>query len=183
MNPNLRSLPLAIALLGSLLWMAPPFASPAGQRSSATGAVTIDQLPCAITQCGVYIVVDCLRGAPDQHGITIDANDVTLDLGGNSLHGAGTAGTGVRVLGAHSGITVRNGTLRGWAGPGVNANSATDSRFEDLACVANGASGLRGGNAAVIVKCRAAENGGMGLSAVQGRQVEECVVRANGSHG
>lgn len=183
MNSNLRSISLAAACICSLIWVAPPLASPAPAGAGGSGVVTIAELPFAITQCGVYVVAACLRGAPDQHGITIDANDVTLDLGGNTLHGTGTAGTGVRVIGAHSGITVRNGTLRGWAGSGLNANSATDTRFTNLSFVGNAGAGLRAGDAAMIARCHAAENGGDGLTAGRGSHVDNCVVRANGSDG
>ncbi len=47
----------------------------------------ISALPFTINQCGSYFLTDCLTGVAGQNGITIDADDVTLDLNGFTLIG------------------------------------------------------------------------------------------------
>ena len=50
--------------------------------------------------------------AADQHGITVDANDVTIDLAGHSLVGPGSGtGNGIYMNGC-SNVEIRNGTVR-----------------------------------------------------------------------
>ncbi|MEV7013126.1 right-handed parallel beta-helix repeat-containing protein [Streptosporangium sp. NPDC051022] len=54
-------------------------------------------------------------------GLTVGADDVTVNLGGHTLSGGGTGfSTGVSVIG-HKGVTVRNGTVTGFGDAGVRA--------------------------------------------------------------
>ncbi len=76
-------------------------------------------------------------------GITIWADNVTLDLKGFSLIGDGTAGKhGVFIDGAYDNITIRNGTITNWGGSGVEGSTATRCRVEDLQVFLNGGSGI-----------------------------------------
>lgn len=65
--------------------------------------------------CGDTIVADLVANTDltcPGDGLVVGADDVTLDLGGHTIAGAG-AGTGLAVTG-HSGVTVRNGTIAGF---------------------------------------------------------------------
>src|SRR3954471_10947563 len=86
----------------------------------------ISALPFTITQPGSYFVTGNLTGVAGQSGITINADNVTLDLGGFELVGPGSGVTnGVRVVSGRTNATVRNGSVRGWLGSNVAADNAT----------------------------------------------------------
>lgn len=87
------------------------------------GAETVDcrrvnRLPATIARSGVYCLVDNLAtAAATGTAITINADDVVLDLNGWTLDGS-AAGLGTETVGigsvGHSNITVKNGTVRGF---------------------------------------------------------------------
>ncbi|MGZ5022930.1 MAG: hypothetical protein ACXWAX_10115, partial [Chthoniobacterales bacterium] len=69
----------------------------------------ISSLPFTISTAGSYYVTANLTGVVGQHGITINADNVTLDLGGFELIGPGSSVTvGVRVVSGHTDATIRN---------------------------------------------------------------------------
>ena len=61
------------------------------------------------------VAADITAASPGESALTILANDVTVDLDGHTLRGAGAASTaaGIHVLGA-DGAVIRNGTVRGF---------------------------------------------------------------------
>src|SRR4051794_32732317 len=71
----------------------------------------ISALPFAITSAGSYYLSGNLTSATG--GITIQANEVTVDLMGFAL--AGGNGSGIVVSGNRTNIVIRNGTIRGWS--------------------------------------------------------------------
>lgn len=89
----------------------------------------------ASVECGQTITVSMTLDhnlvCPNSGGITINASNVTLDLGGHTITGPPPAGgtlDGVRVVSNRTGVTVRNGAIRGFdEGVGVNfgANQTT----------------------------------------------------------
>ena len=101
MTSTLRSAALAAVLL----------AFTAAARAEVTLCTTIAALPHTITAPGIY----CLKAshASAGNGITINADDVVLDLNGHAISGPATA-TGVLAT-DRSRVTVRNGTIRGFA--------------------------------------------------------------------
>ncbi len=107
MNTRTRITSLAISFLA---W---PFIAWA-----VDGQIDIATLPFTISEPGSYVVVADLRmGTPDVSGIVIlGTNDVTLDLNGHTLAGAGqdagTYGSGIFVSGYAENIVIRNGTIR-----------------------------------------------------------------------
>lgn len=90
----------------------------------------ISSLPFVIDEPGRYEVCGNLDASSDGHGITISASNVTLDLGGYTLHGGEGSGNGIHVSSGSDNVTIRNGNLVGWGGDGINAR-ATDG---DLYC-------------------------------------------------
>lgn len=86
--------------------------------AETTNCTAITSLPTTITSQGVY----CFTGNLSTNmtvgrAITIDANNVTLDLNGFKLGGL-SAGAGTQTTGIYSqlrkNITIRNGTIRGF---------------------------------------------------------------------
>ena len=89
----------------------------------ADGQIDIAYSPYTISKPGAYIVVTNLTTAQNLNCITIATSDVTIDLNGHTLYGAGTA-TGSSVYGiygsaAQNDITVTNGVVRDFRQSGV----------------------------------------------------------------
>jgi hypothetical protein len=98
--------------------------------------------------------------------IVIGTDSVTLDLNGYTLNGAtpvSEAGHGIRVNGARTNITVRNGAVRDCVVVGVEASSAVNSQFLNLQVFRSVGDGLRAGNNAIVRECVAEANGGRGI--------------------
>ena len=76
----------------------------------------ISSVPYTIAESGsYYLSANAQTTSSMFNGITIWANNVTLDLKGFSLIGDGTTGRhGVFIEGAHKNITIRNGTITNW---------------------------------------------------------------------
>jgi hypothetical protein len=117
--------------------MALATAAPAGDLNPPAGPVTgtmktlseveprtpIGALPYTISQPGSYYLIKDLTGAPGQHGITIAAGGVTLDMCGFTIRGTASSLDGIHVSGSQSKIHIENGTLCGWGGGGINTGS------------------------------------------------------------
>lgn len=129
------------------------------------------------------------------HGITITASDVTVDLAGFTLRGELTVESlGIRLSGTTNSplehIRVKNGTLRNFAA-GLWGNCVHASSFENLMTGENTDAGIIllscAGNR--IVDCTASGNGDYGIyfgSSVNGcnrNTIEGCTVTDNGNDG
>jgi len=112
-----------------------------------------------ITNPGSYYFVGNITGAAGKNGISVRANDVTLDLNGFALLSPGGANLrGVDVPSAISNFTVRNGSVRGWSIAGVKADAAT-TLAEKLNLSGNaGGYGLMVGNGSMVRDCVASAN-------------------------
>lgn len=166
----------------------------------------ITNLPYTITQSGSYYLVTNLTAASGVTGITINADNVTVDLNGFELVGTGPFANGIWATPAfRTNIVVRNGTVRGWGGNGlalVNANNCQVSDLRVLNCTGYGieirqsaiirgvtasknvAAGIFAAAGSVIVGCTASDNG-VGIVAERGCTVLQCtaVNNANGIAG
>ena len=117
---NRRIIPLRIfsvlCVLSFLVVIAIPYASAdfyviaGGSRGVGT---EIKSLPYTISSPGFYYITKDLTCAAGVHGITITADNVTLDLMGFSLVGPGDTGIydGIYMYG-RSNVEIRNGTIR-----------------------------------------------------------------------
>jgi hypothetical protein len=126
-------------------------------------------VPYAINQSGSYFVTRDLAGVSGQDGITIAANDVTLDLNGFALIGTlGQLTTGIRIdSGAErSNIVVRNGAVRSWD-YGLRGDTAVESVFEDVVVTQSTYNGIVAGSSSTIRRVVARQNGvGVAVSQV-----------------
>jgi hypothetical protein len=142
-------------------------------------------LPLTISSAGSYYLTTNLTGAIGTNGITIVANNVTLDLNGFTLQGVLASWTGLYVSGTRTNITVRNGTISGWGQHGVFAgtwaNLSENMVFERLTVSANSGMGI-GGAGCAVRDCEASVNGSYGIYVAPG-VVSGCFVLRNGQSG
>lgn len=138
--------------------------------------------PLVIDQPGSYYLTEDVVAIPDQPAIRITASHVTLDLNGYTVRGNQEVmdGDGIRIEGAH--VTVRNGTVRGADGDGINCPNGGPITLIDVNAVHNGQAGavcsaMRvsggefsnnvttgvGGLKVLIADVRATANGGAGV--------------------
>jgi hypothetical protein len=101
MRPSPRSLVLALSLLAPLPALA------------QAGCIEITNVPFTITSSGAYCLTSSLSLNFTSTAIRVQADDVTVELGGYTLFLAAGA-NGVGAFG-RSGITVRNGAIKGGA--------------------------------------------------------------------
>jgi parallel beta-helix repeat protein len=124
----------------------------------------ISSLPFTITESGSYYVTTNLDGGAGL-GLMIGNSQVSVDLMGFEL--AGGTGSGILVSGARSNLWIRNGTLRGWSGWGMNVFLASGCTVENVRFSANGSTttvgGLRLGSSSVVRNCSADRNTGPGI--------------------
>lgn len=90
----------------------------------ATGVIDIAYSPYTISNPGSYLVVKDLTTAINLDCIDIAASDVTIDLNGHTLYGAGSTtgstGSGIYDVAVDNNITIKNGNIDGFRGSGVS---------------------------------------------------------------
>lgn len=143
----------------------------------------ISSLPFTITVPGAYYVTANLTGVSGTNGITIAANDVSLDLKGFSLLAVPGANNGILVSGNHTNLWIGNGTIRGWSLEGIDGTTAQSSVFTDLNVIGSGDVGFRGGTAAKVTRCTAIGSSQEGILAYDGCRISLCVSANNGASG
>lgn len=148
----------------------------------------ISSLPFTITAQGSYFLTANLTAPGSTAGITIAADNVTLDLNGFALVGGGSGNvTGINVPSPQKNILIRNGTVRGWTNGGINASNATNSAIQGIRLSNNTAqstffnvAGLSVGNGSTVKDCLVANNtNSQGISVGSACAVTGCVARAN----
>jgi len=143
----------------------------------------ISSLPYSITQAGSYFVTTNLTGVSGTNGITISADNVTLNLGGFTLTGAGGSANGIQGIGARFNVVIRNGVLTAWTGDGIDAETVQNGLFLDLRISANGDNGIKVGANCVVSHCAVTMNGNNGIISDVSSIIRDCVSRSNGSFG
>jgi len=115
-------------------------------------------------------------------GILINASHVTLDLMGFELVGVPGSGDGVRdsFVSGQTNVVVRNGTIRGWDGSGVNLIGPA-GEVTQVRALNNKSTGISLGTG-IIAHCLATSNGvpagGAGIN-VGRAEIHDCVADAN----
>jgi hypothetical protein len=150
----------------------------------------ISSLPFNITMQGSYYLTANLTANGNGHGITISADNVTLDLNGFALIGGGSGQVaGINIPDAHKNIQIRNGTVRGWTNGGVNAANATNSVIERLRLSNNSANNaflnvaaLSIGFGSSVKECSVTQSPNChGIATGNASLISGCVVSANTS--
>jgi len=188
------SLPLRVLALGSLL-LAPCSLLAQGSLTppGAPGPTmkTLDQLeprrpirsvPTTITNSGSYYVTTNLDGADNLflNGITIQADSVTIDLGGFELVGGIDTGAGILVSGDRRNIRVFNGTVRAWEAGGIRLATGPACAVEHVQALSNIGGGISLGSNSLVHACIAeANSGGDGIRVGPASLVSDCTARSN----
>jgi len=168
-------------------------------RSAISAAV----LPLTITQSGSFYLIEDVNYTGAATAITIEADDVSIDLNGFCLRGpgkdAGTTAGGIYAS-SQNNIAVTNGTVSDFPRRGIYLGGNNHQITELMACD-NGFDGIETENAtiidcqtrgndecgieaeySVIVNCIASENGEEGFS-VEYSTVTGCFSSSNSSYG
>lgn len=211
--------PICAAIIAAGAWLAsagPPALNPPAGPVAVSGRfgtrTAISSLPFTINQCGSYFLTGCLTGTAGQSGITIAADDVTLDLNGFALVGVPGSLDGITMAGFHDNVVIRNGHVRAWGESGIDTRIHV-GRIERIAATDNGAwgiensfggtftshivscealrngvlvassGGIQGAGSTLITDCIASENTGDGISVSTGSTVSDCLARANTGGG
>ena len=135
-----------------------------------------------ITQGGSYYLTGNITGVAGKNGILVQASDVTLDLMGHNLIGVASSLNGISLPGFISNLAIRNGTVRGWGGTGIEAVNTGDGRYEDLGATFNTGPGIRTGGG-VIQRCTATSNRSHGFQVGTGTTVRGCTSEFNSGDG
>lgn len=157
-----------------------------------------------ITAPGSYCLTGNLIAEAGKNGISIQADDVTLDLQGFALLGGGVGLRGVDVPAQQTSLHIRHGSVRGWTDGGVRVEAAISVLAERLRLVDNvGATGLDVGNGALVRDCVASGNAtgfrsgdrsqflacvstintGVGFQASNYVMLADCTASRNGGNG
>jgi hypothetical protein len=153
--------------------------------------------PLSLSAGGSYVLTSNLT-VPDANtsGIEITANDVTIDFNGFTLAGPATvpiathvctlpgAGSGVvkPAPASGSGLTLKNGHIRGMGAYGVAVDAAL-ARIDGMVIERNCASGLLLGLGAIVTDTQVRANASIGIEVGSGSRITECVVDNNGGDG
>jgi hypothetical protein len=158
-----------------------------------------------ISAPGSYYLTADLVVPNGKRGIRVAGGvSTTIDLNGFTIREqAQSSLEGILVDGAASGITIRNGRIRG--GTTAIAASATDdctveritvdsasavgfflgvgASVSDCTVRACGSHGINIGNAGIVVRCNVRDNGGVGIDVDDNCIVRDCIAVANASEG
>lgn len=151
--------------------------------------ITQADIPLTITQKGSYYFTGDLTAAAT--AITVEVNDVTIDLMGYSLIGPGTGTTFGIHMNKRSNVEIRNGTIRSFGRFGIFEQTFDGSahRVINVRVLENGvvdlySSGIRlRGKGHLVKDCTAAHNYGDGISVEYGCTVTGNTAYNNQNHG
>jgi len=154
---------------------------PIPASAAATGVYTIS------ASGSYYLAGDRLCSG---QGISVTADNVTIDLCGYSLIGNGSNSVGIWMNG-RSNVEIRNGTVRGfgWQGIAEYSSSSKNHSICNIRAIGNGTAGVSyngislPGTKHCIKDCTAAENGGNGIYAYENCTVSGCTSSGNGNDG
>ncbi len=157
--------------------------------------------PCSVKLAGT---LECTSAGVD--GITVAADNVTIDMDGHTLVGPGaSSGNGIYQSSSYRNLRIFNGKVTEWQGTnkaGIRIHSIdpilsdvqasmndyglyalTGCRISDCMAYDNAIFGISAGIGSRIVNCTARNNGSAGIDAGEGSAVSGCVVSNNGGDG
>ena len=144
----------------------------------------ITSVPYTISSPGFYYLKKNLSSSGT--GITVNADNVTIDLMGFSLVGLGIGTySGIDITGGRTNIEIRNGTVRSFPGRGINdINGGLRHRIINMRVQGNGVYGIHlSGNSHLVQNCNVSGNGGTGISLMGKSNVIGNICIDNGGSG
>jgi hypothetical protein len=181
----MNSLPVRGALMVGLAWpvfaqgpLTPPGAPAPTQKtlSQIEPRTDIATLPAGagtrtISQPGSYYLTANLNGET----ISIQASNVTVDLGGFTLQGSGAFDSGIIIDPSVRVIRILNGVISGFGQYGVNVGAAAEITIENVSIDACGAAGVYGQPVGATLQNVSISNSGGGASlGVKGTSIRAC---------
>lgn len=156
------------------------------QNDIGSGQINISYSPYTISRPGSYLVVSDITTGINLNAITIISNDVTVDLNGHTLYGAGTSagtdGNGVYTESTCINITVKNGEVRDFRYTGVSI-SVSNSQAIQIRAYNNGGYGISIGARGIATGNIATFNVLGGIYADNGCTITGNNLSSNQSHG
>lgn len=138
-------------------------------------------LPLTISKSGsYYLAEDITFTTMNTNAITIEANDVTIDLNGFKIRGpaSGTTGTGIsKTAVGFVSATVMNGTVLKFQN-GVNLYGP-GNRVINVIAKNNQGYGIQAADRAFISQCSAFDNGLAGIKAGDDGVIKNCISHGN----
>jgi parallel beta-helix repeat protein len=149
---------------------------------------------------GSYYLTGNITGVSGKNGISIQANNVTLDLNGFEVVGVAGTVRGVTTTGTFSQATIRNGSVSNWGDAGIEVGNSCQvshvmsalNRYgifggngvvvTECTLQGNGSSGIEVGNDAVVSESTA-QGGNVGIFTGFGAVVTRCTAQGNVSGG
>ncbi len=152
--------------------------------------IPISELPFDIDEPGSYYVTrDLVNTTDDTNGITIDADNVTLDLGGFRLTADMGPNTGVGVFNRNAisminqvNVHIRNGRIADWDASGIAASSCEKCIFENLT-ISGTSVGLRTGSYSLVNRVTTSFNRTAGMSVDEGTLIAHSTAQGNEGSG
>lgn len=139
-----------------------------------------------ISSSGSYYLTGNVTGTSGRHGISVNADNVTIDLRGYTLTGVAGALAAINCP-ARAGLSIRDGYLLSWPAGGIAGSSLSRTmRVEGVTAETCGGAGITVGERSVVLRCISRGNTGgatSGIAAFQRSVVSQCVAEGNGQHG
>ena len=163
----------------------------AGSAHAADGVIEINHAsilaaggyPFTIAASGSYVLTGNLTPAGGSGAIIVTAPDVTLDLNGFQILGAGGAAEGIFSDVPAQGLTVRNGSVIGF-GQGIRIETSAASKILQVTVRNNDGTGISTRGDCLIVESIISGNAGDGVFlAANSSKVENSVIENNGRYG
>jgi hypothetical protein len=105
---------------------------PSGGAGDGRTAIFGGTFPVSITTSGSYVLTGWVNVGPTSVGISINADNVTLDLNGYAVGSSSATGTGIVVNSGLRGVTIRNGHVFGFASGVSMSSNNSGVVLEDL---------------------------------------------------
>jgi len=177
---------LIVAVLGIVVWVGGGTLNPPPGPVAATGRfgprTEIDTLPYTIAQPGSYYLGQSLSYAGPGDGITIDADDVDIDLNGFELVGGPGTNSGIVLVVGHNTVTIHDGQLRDWVNDAIDLGGGERHHIYNVTVENNGSSGLIVGPSSIIRNVIANENEN-GIEPADDSKLTNCVANHNTYYG
>ena len=120
----------------------------------------LGEIPETIDQPAVVTLIGSLKGVSGQNGITIDADDVTIDMAGHTIEGVAGSLDGIVLDTYADNIEIRNGTVRNFAWGIIDISpTGHGQRIIDMRLIENTLGGVNFDSERNVIKgCYIADN-------------------------
>ncbi len=161
-----------------------------GDNYNLTVGNQLNLLLCEIPEtldwpCSVKLAGTLSTSLTGIHGITVNANEVTIDMNGHTLIGPGAfSGNGIFQNNSYRNLTVLNGKAVEWRGT-HRAGVQIYGKGNHLSGLQAGTNyyGIVAGDGNTLQNCTAYDNVNSGISANFGNTIENCTAYDNGGIG